>query len=123
MPRSSKPCRDPGCGSLTKAKHGFCDDHAGQASNWQRKRPTGSTTARGYGHAWRRLRAEILARDSYLCQCEDCTAQGRVTPANEVDHIIEKVDGGTDDPSNLRAINDVCHKRKTARETARRRRA
>lgn len=37
--------------------------------------------------------------------------------ANEVDHIIPKFKGGTDDLSNLMAINSECHKRKTARES------
>ena len=37
----------------------------------------------------------------------------RPKPATEVDHIVPVAEGGTDDPSNLQAINKVCHKRKT----------
>jgi len=40
-------------------------------------------------------------------------------PATEVDHIIPKAKGGTDDMSNLQAINKECHKKKTAREQGR----
>ena len=59
----------------------------------------------------------MLRRDNGLCQCKEC--QGgkiRVTPATEVDHIIPKAKGGTDDLDNLQAINKECHKRKTTKE-------
>lgn len=82
-------------------------------------RPAGTTDwgcGRG-GRPWRRLREEILKRDDYLCQCEECQALGRVRPGNEVDHIVPRSQGGKDDPSNLRAINDECHKLKTRRES------
>jgi len=36
--------------------------------------------------------------------------------AHEVDHIIPKAQGGTDDPGNLRAINRDCHRAKTQKE-------
>lgn len=77
-----------------------------------------SRHARGYGSEWDRLRAAVLKRDSYLCQCKQC--QGgklRLTVATEVDHRIPKARGGGDDPSNLQAINRDCHKRKTIEET------
>jgi 5-methylcytosine-specific restriction protein A len=69
------------------------------------------------GRPWRRLRDAVLKRDGFLCQCEDCQ-KGDVVPAlaNEVDHIVPLFQGGSDDPSNLRAINDVHHKAKTQAE-------
>lgn len=69
------------------------------------------------GRPWRRLRDSILKRDKYLCQCEQCKAQGRYTEAHEVDHIIPLSQGGDDHPNNLRAINRDCHKLKTQRES------
>lgn len=36
--------------------------------------------------------------------------------AREVDHIVPKAQGGTDDDGNLQAINVLCHKAKTLRE-------
>lgn len=69
------------------------------------------------GRPWRRKRASILARDKYQCQCEGCKARGLITMADEVDHIVPICQGGTDDDSNLRAINTECHKAKTARES------
>ncbi len=77
------------------------------------------------GRPWRRLRAQILRRDGYLCQCEDCKEGKRLLVAHEVDHIdnTRGPDGRLNDhPSNLRAINRDCHKAKTQREAARGRR-
>ena len=86
-------------------------------SGWQVKRQSGSTTARGYGADWQRTRAEVMARDKGLCQ--PCLARGRVTAAREVDHIVGKALGGTDDAANLQAICIPCHRTKTARESRR----
>ncbi len=47
----------------------------------------------------------------------DCTRLGRIREADEVDHIVALAHGGTDDDSNLRAINHDCHKVKTQRES------
>lgn len=69
---------------------------------------------RGYGAAWVRLRKQILQRDKYLCQ--PCLAAGLVTAAREVDHILPKAKGGTDDPANLRAICTACHRAKSAED-------
>lgn len=78
----------------------------------------GSRHDRGYGKAWVRLRQQALRRDAYLCQ--PCRANGRVTPATEVDHITPKAKGGTDDMSNLQSICHDCHTAKTARDEGRR---
>jgi 5-methylcytosine-specific restriction enzyme A len=75
----------------------------------------GTTTERGYGYAWQKLRIRILERDHGLCQV--CAAQGRVSIARDVDHIVNKAQGGTDAESNLQAICPPCHTAKTARES------
>lgn len=69
---------------------------------------------RGYGASWDRLRKLVMQRDRGLCQCDQC--QGgklKLMAAHEVDHRIPKAQGGTDDMSNLRAVNRECHKRIT----------
>ena len=71
---------------------------------------------RGYGSSWTKTRARILERDLHLCQ--PCIKGGRPTAAQEVDHIIPKADGGTDDDENLQAICRECHKVKTQQEAA-----
>jgi 5-methylcytosine-specific restriction protein A len=55
------------------------------------------------------LRAYILTRDNGLCRV--C---GR--PASEVDHVVAKARGGSDDEANLQAICSACHAKKTALE-------
>ena len=65
------------------------------------------------GRPWRRIRDRILLRDRYTCQ--HC---GRVGEDNEVDHIVNVAQGGTDDDSNLQTLCPDCHKVKTAAESA-----
>lgn len=111
--RPNKPCRAKGCQVLTRAACGYCDEHVGQAKAWATRQGSG----RG-GRPWRRTREEVLKRDNYLCQCEDCKRLGRVRPAHEVDHVVPLAQGGTDSLSNLAAINHDCHRVKTLRESA-----
>jgi HNH endonuclease len=73
-----------------------------------------SRHARGYGSAWDKLRLTILKRDLHLCQ--SCLKQGRVCPANHVDHIIPKSKQGSDDDTNLQALCKPCHEAKSAEE-------
>ena len=110
------PCRANRCPNLTTRKDkGYCDDHAAQRSNWYKhQHRRGSASKRGYGHLWRKLRKTILQRDDYLCVA--CKQAGRLTPATDVDHIISKAKGGTDDPSNLQSLCRSCHQTKTANE-------
>ncbi len=75
----------------------------------------GTTTERGYGHAWRKLREQVLKRDCYLCQ--PCKRAGRIAEAKEVDHIQPKSAGGTDAVSNLQAICKPCHLLKSDSES------
>lgn len=76
--------------------------------------PTSSRHSRGYGAAWDKLRLRILARDLHLCQ--PCKRKGRATPATQVDHIVPKAKGGTDDEANCQSICADCHMVKTAVE-------
>lgn len=65
---------------------------------------TGSTTR------WRKIRRYILDRDGWTCRVlRDGRICGR--PANTVDHIITRANGGTDHPSNLRAACGTCNYR------------
>ncbi|WP_458718318.1 HNH endonuclease [Pseudomonas gregormendelii] len=65
------------------------------------------------GRPWRRKRAAILLRDEYTCQ-----ACGVITLQLEVDHIINRARGGSDEEDNLQALCVPCHKDKTAAESA-----
>lgn len=66
----------------------------------------------GSTRQWRNQRQRALKRDGYRCvQCAD--------PAIEVDHIIGKVDDGTDHLSNLRSLCGSCHDEHTREQTRR----
>lgn len=111
--RAPRPCRVPGCSALSRDGSGYCEDHKHLKSNW-RQTSKGSSTERGYGYKWQKLRARVLKRDKHLCQL--CLQMGIVRVGNEVDHIKRKADGGTDDMDNLMLCCSDCHKAKTARE-------
>ena len=108
-----RPCRAIGCAGLvhTRAQKGYCDTHADRRIAWVKTQQGKTTTERGYGHAWRVIRARILTRDRGLCQA--CLSVGRYTQATEVDHIKSKARGGLDDDDNLQALCKSCHKAKT----------
>src|SRR3990167_2268648 len=63
---------------------------------------------RGYGAAWRVIRAEHLRMEP------DCRVCGR--PATDVDHVRSRANGGSDAHANLRSMCHECHAAKTARE-------
>jgi 5-methylcytosine-specific restriction protein A len=56
--------------------------------------------------AWKRVRLLVLVRDQHRCQIQGPKC---VTVATTVDHITAKSQGGTDDPSNLRAACGPCN--------------
>ena len=107
-----KPCTKAGCTAYQSTK-GRCDAHQPK-HNWKH---TKTRHERGYDSNWYKIRARVLKRDNHLCQCDDCKINGIYLPANEVDHIIPKSRGGTDDYTNLMAINTECHKKKTHKES------
>jgi 5-methylcytosine-specific restriction protein A len=45
-----------------------------------------------------------------------CKRSSRYVPATDVDHIINKANGGTDKLENLQSLCKKCHRTKTANE-------
>jgi 5-methylcytosine-specific restriction enzyme A len=107
--KPASPCSYPRCPE--RAVIGSrCVEHAVQIQhvyNVER----GSASSQGYGVEWRKI------RDAFLADNPDCYLCGQ--SASDVDHIIPKRRGGTDDWSNLQALCHVCHSRKTARADGR----
>lgn len=98
-------CAQPGCPTLLPSGQGArCAVH--RRSPWVQRE---SAARRGYGHAWRQLRARVLLRDRGVCVL--CGA-----PATHVDHVVPKSQGGADDEANLRALCRGCHASKSGRE-------
>lgn len=108
--RPKRPCRQPGCPELVDS--GFCDKHQNHRRALDRRT---SSTQRGYDADWQRVRIEALRRDKYLCQ--HCLREGRVTPAEDVDHIVPLSRGGARlDHGNLQSLCRPCHNVKTAKD-------
>jgi len=114
--KPKKPCAHPGCPALTNAR--FCPAHAKQdARDYEQYRRDPATRKR-YGRAWKRI------RDAYISAhplCEQCDAAGRITPAEEVHHILPLSEGGTHARDNLMALCASCHSGFTLAENNRRR--
>ena len=108
--RAPKPCGQPGCPALTDGR--YCAAHA-RSEQRRYDRERGSAARRGYGARWRKVRRLVLARDLI------CLAPGCTQAATDVDHVVPKRAGGTDDMDNLQGFCHACHSAKTAREDGR----
>ena len=75
-------------------------------------------TERERGRPGTRARRRVLERDGYLCQV--CLDDGRVTVADEVDHVVPLHRGGSDTDANKQSICFAHHQEKSERERAER---
>jgi 5-methylcytosine-specific restriction protein A len=97
-------CLAPRCPNSVEGRDSYCPKHAPEKKPWAVKRNTGQVSS-----MWRRQRRRALVRDRHRCAvCGD--------PAVEVDHIIPRSAGGTDDLDNLRAVCRPCHRVKSEAE-------
>ena len=107
------PCLEPGCAARA-AQQGRCAQHA-RAKRWEREdqspRVSRSSTALGYDRQWRKRRAAYLLVHPF---CVWCGALGLTVMATQVDHVVAKSLGGSDDEGNLQGLCAACHARKTA---------
>ena len=72
-----------------------------------------ASSRRGYGRRWRRLRSWYLSAHPL---CVQYVRDGELRPATEVDHIVPRRLGGTDEVENLQGLCKRHHSQKTARE-------
>lgn len=100
-----RPCRKPGCGKLTTDRSGYCDEHKEYGEQkkiaWFKiadKRKE-SSAKRGYGSAWRKLRAAKLRQNPL---CERCGE-----PATVVHH--KDHNSWNDFWDNLESVCRNCH--------------
>jgi 5-methylcytosine-specific restriction protein A len=114
--KPQRPCKKPGCPSLTRDKSGYCEEHKRQeARSYEQRR--GSPIQRGYGYRWQKARLSFLRRHP-VCECEDCKKNKRILPATVVDHVIPHKGNYFLfwDKNNWQAMAKSCHDRKTAKE-------
>ena len=98
------PCSEPGCPALVTGRVRSCAQHAGGRDRWR-----GSAASRGYGAAWRKLRKRVLLEEPICRKC-------RKVAATEVDHLVPREAGGSDERENLQGLCKPCHSNKTATE-------
>ena len=104
-----RPCRVAGCPSPAVIA-GRCRKHARDIRReYDKDRP--NAAQRGYDRAWRGIRASYLREHPY---CSECNA-----PATDVDHIVPREQGGSDEWANLQALCHRHHSAKTMRESVR----
>lgn len=82
-----QPCKTAGCNGLTR--EAYCTACSKRQGRTDGKRP--SAAGRGYGAAWKRLRA-LKLRETPLC--EQCAEMGRDEPATVVHHLDPISSGG-----------------------------
>jgi 5-methylcytosine-specific restriction protein A len=107
--KPKRPCSYPGCPELTDGR--FCEQHAKEESRRYEKYDRDPAMRKRYGRAWKRIRDRYI---SIHPLCEQCEMEGRITPAEEVHHILPLSHGGTHAEDNLMALCKSCHSRITA---------
>jgi 5-methylcytosine-specific restriction endonuclease McrA len=86
------------CGAPSSGPH--CPRHAAEVR--AERKAAGRTGKRGSTRAWRALRQRVLDRDGH--RCTEILPSGHRCPNVEdleVDHLIQKQDGGQDVETNL----------------------
>ncbi len=112
--RPKHPCSHTGCLRLTNGR--FCEEHARQEAQRYERYQRDPAVKKRYGKAWQRVRDRFIAAHPL---CQRCQERGRITPAQEVHHIVPLSQGGTHDETNLMALCTSCHSEITAREGGR----
>jgi 5-methylcytosine-specific restriction protein A len=104
----ARACVVPLCPGLVTSPHAYrCPPHqAAYDATVDARRP--SSSARGYGVGWARVRRAYLDAHPLCAMCGALST--------DVDHIKAKRAGGSDHPSNLRALCHGCHSRRTGRD-------
>ena len=106
--KPKRPCSYPGCGRLTDGR--YCDEHKLIAESQYNQYLRDPDTNKRYGRAWKKIRAHYIQAHPL---CEQCVIENRLTPAEEVHHILSLAKGGTHDENNLMALCKSCHSRIT----------
>ena len=115
MPRKPKrPCSFPGCSKLVDGR--YCEEHKKLINQQYNRYSRDPETSKRYGRLWRRIRYEYIKNHPL---CEECKRKGKLTPTEEVHHIIPLAKGGTHDDENLMALCKSCHSSITAQEGGR----
>jgi 5-methylcytosine-specific restriction protein A len=106
------------CGSATNDPGGYCPRCAADRHR-EIDRFRGSARERGYDRTWEKLR-NVVRSEEPLCRM--CLAEDRISPTEEIDHIVAF--HGIGDPrrldrANLQGLCGMHHRQKTRLENPR----
>lgn len=108
--KPKRPCAYPGCGRLS-VREQYCAEHQAAANRNYNKYERDPESYKRYGRAWKRIRYQYIKAHPL---CEACREQKRLTPSEEVHHILPLSKGGSNEAENLMALCKSCHSRLTA---------
>lgn len=107
MPRRPRRgCAYSGCPRLAVEGGQYCEEHQRLAAQQYNKHTRSPDTNKKYGRAWKRIRDRYAAVHPL---CEMCLKEGRLTPVEEVHHILPISQGGDHRESNLMSLCQSCH--------------
>lgn len=104
--KPKRPCAYPGCPKLAVSGGQYCVEHKKQTDKTYNRYSRSEDVNRTYGRSWKRI------RDRYIQQhplCERCQKEGRLTPVDEVHHILPVSQGGRSTQDNLMSLCRSCH--------------
>ena len=108
--KPKRPCSYPGCGRLCDNGEQYCAEHKKLMDKHYNNFQRDPEHNKRYGRAWKRIRDRYIKAHPL---CEECQKSGRLTPAEEVHHILPLSKGGGNEASNLMALCKSCHSRIT----------
>ena len=107
MPRKPRrPCGHPGCPRLAAPGGQYCEEHTKTERDRYNRYERAPDINKKYGRAWKRIRDRDAAAHPL---CEMCLKEGRLTPVEEVHHILPISQGGDHRQSNLMSLCQSCH--------------
>lgn len=111
MPTNTK-CETLGCKAPRSGKSVFCDMHAGKQQITQTR---DQFNAMYKTKAWHSIKARQL---SIAPLCGSCMLEGRIVPANHVDHVFpwHAIGSHAFAKNWFQSLCPACHSRKTAKE-------
>ena len=112
--KPKKPCKFSGCPILTDGR--YCKKHQRLIDSQYNKYERAPQTYHRYNSCWKRIR-KLYIKEHPLCEL--CKKEGRLTPVQEVHHIVPLSSGGSHSQDNLMSLCKSCHSRLTAKEGGR----
>ena len=109
--KPKRPCAMTGCGLLAENGKQYCLKHQQESDRRYDQYQRNDDHGHRYGRAWKRIRDRYVRAHPL---CEECKKQGKLTPTEEVHHILPLSKGGTNAASNLMALCKSCHSKITA---------